>query len=103
MITSVAFPIIEHVMSVDENGFLVSFSPDQWVTLPSSMDVPDAIRNADCNGLSGSPVFSGMRNIAGSIGVMEFVGTVISEIPFVGAGVRVRSSRCISDSGRIKR
>jgi Trypsin-like peptidase domain len=102
-IGSVAFPVIEHVMDVDESSFTISFSRDEWVSIPSDTTVPDAIRAADLNGLSGSPVFSGMRNIAGPIGVMEFVGTVLSEIPFGVSGVRVRSSRCLTADGHIVR
>jgi hypothetical protein len=103
MINSVAYSVIEHVLDVDESSFTVSFNKDGWVTIPTDEETPQEIKNADINGLSGSPVFSGMRNIEGSIGVIEFVGTVLSELPFGVSGVRVRSSRCVTDQGKIVR
>lgn len=102
-IGSIAFPVIERVTDVDQDSFVVNFRRDEWVAIPTDVPVPEEIRKADINGLSGSPVFSGMRNVFGNIGVMEFVGTVLSEIPFEHDGVRVRSSRCISAKGKIVR
>ena len=100
---SVAFPVVEHVLSVDNDSFTISLRRSQLVSIPEDERAPEAIREADLNGLSGSPVFSGMRNIAGAVGVMEFVGTVLSEIPFGVEGVRVRTSRCITEDGTILR
>lgn len=100
-ISHVAYPVVERVLTVEDNSFIVSFDRDAWITIPSDTAAPQQIKDADLNGLSGSPVFSGMRNVAGSVGTMEYVGTVLSEVPFGVKGVRARSSRCITADGRI--
>ncbi len=101
--TSVALPLVEHVRDVDTDSFTISFNREQWVNIPTDAKAPREIRDVDVNGLSGSPVFSALRNVQGAIGVMEYLGTVLSEIPFGEPGVRVRSSRCIGADGRISR
>lgn len=104
-INSVAFPLIEPVASVDADSFIVSFSRKELVNTGTDESAPDDIQNVDVNGLSGSPVFSSLRNVRGAVGVMEFVGTVLAEIPKFEPddvdGLRVRSSRFLTADGLI--
>jgi hypothetical protein len=104
-INSVAFPLIEPVISVDPDSFIVSFDRKELVNIGTDESAPDEIQNVDVNGLSGSPVFSSLRNVQGMVGVMEFVGTVLSEVPKFRSedadSLRVRSSRFLTAGGMV--
>jgi hypothetical protein len=103
-INSAALSLLEHVISVDTDSFQISLDRERWVSTANHQRAPEEIRNADFNGLSGSPVFSSLRDIRGE-GTMEFVGVVLSEIPRFGGdeGLRVRSSCCIAPDGKLVR
>ena len=101
LVMSPAFPIVERVSTVDVDGFVLMFDRSKWVNTADDSPAPDWVRELNLGGLSGAPVFS-VRNPCGQVGVLEFVGTVLSEIPFVD-GLRARSSARIAPDGMIVR
>jgi hypothetical protein len=100
-VVSPAFVAVEKVGDVDDRSFTIPFDRARWVNTANDEPISLADSGADLPGLSGCPVFA-RRDLAG-IGILEFVGTVLSEIPYGGDGVRVRSSRCLRADGTIER
>lgn len=99
-IVSGAFTFVEQVTDADQDWFRITFDRSTWVSTEDDSPAPDWVAATDLGGMSGSPVFAS-RDLGG-VGVLEFVGTLISEAPFVpDEGVLVRSSRKITADGHI--
>jgi hypothetical protein len=102
-IVSASFSFVEHVTRVDGDVFYISFDRKTWVNTGDDSPSPDWVSEVDLGGLSGSPVFSG-RDLPGPIRLLEFVGTLLSEVPFIqGDSVLIRSSSRIAASGSLIR
>ncbi len=101
-ISSRAFSFVEPVEGVDDDCFRIVFNRSAWINTRDGSPVPESVAKADLGGLSGSPVFA-KRDVRG-VGILEFVGTLFSNVPFVPSdGVQVRSSRRLTADGRIER
>jgi Trypsin-like peptidase domain len=101
-IVSGAFTFVERVTGSDVDAFHITFDRSTWVNTTDDSAAPPSVVQTDLGGMSGSAVFSARE--AGGVSILEFVGTLMSVVPFIpGEGVLVRSSRKLTPDGRIVR